>query len=157
MINIFSSCIVGSSSTAPASFTPTSAASSTSNSPSHSSKTNAAAIGGAFGGALILALLFWLYKKRNRASQPDPGMLPQTNEHKITGSPPSTRLSAVPSPLLTDTPAVLSPPPWTDTPAIPSPPLTNSPTPVAQVYQDALQKTYVSIHCRHLTMLIYIS
>ncbi|KAF8313171.1 hypothetical protein F5887DRAFT_1237745 [Amanita rubescens] len=102
---------------------------STSNSPasnspsSRSSKTDAGAIAGGaigcvFGGALISALLFWLYKKRG-ASRPDFGTSPQTSENKLTDPPPSTELSTVPSP-----------------------PSIDSPTPVQQVYQDALQKTY---------------
>ncbi|KAF8339242.1 hypothetical protein F5887DRAFT_475765 [Amanita rubescens] len=103
------------------------------NSPSsHSPKTDAGAIAGgaigcAFGGALILALLLWLYKKR-RASWPSTGLsfVPPTAPATSTLAAPSP-----PSPSWTDTSAILSPPPLTD-----------SPNPVQQVYQDALQKTY---------------
>jgi len=92
---------------------------------SHSSRTNASAIigvaiGCAFGGVLILALLlFWLYTKHG-ASRPDPETSPQTSEHKLTDPPPSTPLLPVPSP----------------------PASTDSPTPVQQAYQDALDNTY---------------
>ncbi len=119
--------------------------SSSSNSPSvRSSKTDAGtiaggAIGCAFGGALLLALLFWLYAAKRRVSQPDPGTSPQTSEYKITDPPSSTGLPVVPS----------SAPSTTTIPS--PPPLTDSLTPAQQVYQDALQKTYVSIRYRHLT------
>ncbi|KAF8329265.1 hypothetical protein F5887DRAFT_1082502 [Amanita rubescens] len=115
---------------------------------SHSSKTNAGAIAGGvigciFGGALIFALLFRLYKKR-RASRPDFGTSPQTSENQITDPPPSIGLAAGLSLLLsTNAPAVPLPPPWAGTPAIPLLPLlTRSPTPVQKVYEDALQKSY---------------
>ncbi len=119
---------------------------STSSSPSsHSSKTDAGAIAGgaigcAFGGALILALLFWLYKKC-RTSRPEPGTSPQMSEHKIliTDPPPSPGLPVAPS-TAPSTGTIASPPPLTDS-------LT-----VQQAYQDALQKTYVSIPSRHLAL-----
>jgi hypothetical protein len=122
-----------------------STSSTSSSSSSHSSKTGAGAIAGGavgcvFGGALISALLFWLYTK-HRASRPDPRASLQTSEHRIMDLPPSTGLPAVNSlPSLTDMPAIPSPPPLIDSPA-----------PVQQVYQDTLQKTYVSIRRHHLT------
>ncbi|KAF8339239.1 hypothetical protein F5887DRAFT_475680 [Amanita rubescens] len=106
-----SNLAVGSSSTASASFTSitstlastSTSALSESNSPSvRLSKAKAGAIAGgaigcAIGGALILVLLFWLYKKC-RTSPPDPGTSPQTSEHKIMDPPSSTGLTPVPSP-----------------------------------------------------------
>ena len=163
MINTFSSHLVGSSSTVPASTsaststsTSTSTSSSSSSPSSHSSKTNVGAIAGGIigcvvGGALISALLFWLHTKR-KASRPDPGMSPRISEHKMMDSPPSTGFSAIPSPPPSTNTSAVPSPPWTDTTAMPSPSPTNSPTPVQQVYQDALQKTYASIRSRHLTL-----
>ncbi|KAF8328742.1 hypothetical protein F5887DRAFT_985365 [Amanita rubescens] len=125
---------------------PSSSASSVSNFPSsHSSKIDGGEIAGIvigciIGGALISALLFWLYTN-HRASRPHPGTLPQTSERRVADPHPLTELSAVPSP---HTPAVPSAPSWTDTPPISLPPLADSLTPVQQVYQDALQKTYDS-------------
>jgi len=133
--NAAHSLAVGSNSATSTSFTSTSASSSSSSPSSHSSKTNAGVIAGGvigcvFGGTLISALLFWLYTKR-RASRPDPGTSPQTSEDKLMGPPSSTGFSTLPSA-----------PPSTNTSAFPSPPLPDSPIPVQQAYQEALQKTY---------------
>ncbi|KAF8328047.1 hypothetical protein F5887DRAFT_152959 [Amanita rubescens] len=116
----FSSTPVSTSLTSTSALTSASASSIPNSLSSHSPKTDAGAIAGgaigcAFGGALILALLLWLYKKL-RASWPSTLAAPSP-----------------PSPSWTDTSAILSPPPLTD-----------SPTPVQQVHQVALQKTYVS-------------